>query len=85
MQLFWAPLAELIEARKNKKGFQPAEQAPAASNVTGLTQALQASPGAAKKLRAGRTAAKNWWEGSSVVSAARCSLAPDGARIRPRR
>jgi non-homologous end joining protein Ku len=55
MQLFWAPLAELIEARKNKKEFQPVGRAPAASNVTGLAQALQASPGAAKKLRAGGT------------------------------
>jgi DNA end-binding protein Ku len=36
---------ELIEAR-NKKEFQPAEQAPAASNVTVLAQALQASQGA---------------------------------------
>ncbi len=48
---------ELIEAKKNKKEFRPAEPAPAATNVTDLAQALQASLDAAKKPRAKRTAA----------------------------
>jgi hypothetical protein len=58
MQLFWAPLAELVEARNNKKEFPPAEQALAASKVTVLAQALQAILDEARKPRAKKTAAK---------------------------
>jgi DNA end-binding protein Ku len=46
---------ELIEAKKNKKEFQPAEEAPAATNVVNLTEALQSSLAAAKH-RSGRKA-----------------------------
>lgn len=42
---------ELIEAKKNEKEFQPAAQPPAATNVSDLTAALQASVDAAKKTR----------------------------------
>jgi DNA end-binding protein Ku len=40
---------ELIEAKKNKEEFQPAEEAPAATNVVDLTEALQSSVAAARK------------------------------------
>lgn len=42
---------ELLEAKKNEKEFQPAAQPPAATNVSDLTAALQASVDAAKKTR----------------------------------
>jgi DNA end-binding protein Ku len=45
---------DLIEAKKHGKDFQPADEAPAATNVTDLAKALRASLDAAKK----RTAAK---------------------------
>lgn len=51
-------VGELIEAKKNKKEFQPAAPAPAATSLTDVTQALQASLDAARKPRAGRAAAK---------------------------
>ena len=40
---------ELIEAKKNKEEFQPAQEAPAATNVVDLTEALQSSVAAARK------------------------------------
>jgi hypothetical protein len=49
-------LNELIEARMNLTEFQPAAPAPATTNKTDLTQALQASPDAAKKPRANTAA-----------------------------
>jgi hypothetical protein len=62
------------------------EQAPAASNVTVLAQALQAILDEARKPRANKTAAKKPpGRVAAQLQAARCSLAPDGARIRPRR
>ena len=42
---------ELIEAKKNEKEFQPAAEPPAATGVSDLTAALQASVDAAKKAR----------------------------------
>lgn len=42
---------ELLEAKKNEKEFQPAAEPPAATNVSDLTAALQASVDAAKKTR----------------------------------
>ncbi len=48
---------ELIEAKKNVMEIQPAPPAPATTNVTDLTRALQASLDAAKKPRGKRTAA----------------------------
>ena len=46
---------DLIDAKKHKKEFQPAEEAPAATNVVDLTEALQSSVEAARK-RSGRKA-----------------------------
>ena len=46
---------DLIDAKKHKKEFQPAEEAPAATNVIDLTEALQSSVEAARK-RSGRKA-----------------------------
>ena len=43
----------LIEAKKDKKEIEPAAEAPAATNVVDLTQALRASLDAAKKNLAG--------------------------------
>jgi DNA end-binding protein Ku len=40
---------DLIDAKKNNKEFQPAAEAPAATNVADLTQALRASLDAARK------------------------------------
>ena len=40
---------ELIEAKKNKEEFQLAQEAPAATNVVDLTEALQSSVAAARK------------------------------------
>jgi len=40
---------DLIDAKKHKKEFQPAEEAPAATNVVDLTEALQSSVEAARK------------------------------------
>jgi DNA end-binding protein Ku len=48
---------ELIDAKRHSKEFQPAEQAPAATNVTELTEALRASLEAARKPPAKRPAA----------------------------
>jgi DNA end-binding protein Ku len=42
---------KLIEAKKNEKEFQPAAEPPAATGVSDLTAALQASVDAAKKRR----------------------------------
>ena len=47
---------DLIDAKKHKKEFQPAAEAPAATNVVDLTEALQSSVEAARK-RSGRKAA----------------------------
>ena len=47
---------ELIEAKKNDKEFQPAAEPPAATNVSDLTAALQASVDAAKKTARGKPA-----------------------------
>ncbi len=49
---------DLIEAKKDKKEFEPAAKAPAATNVVDLTQALQASLDAAKKNLAGKAPAE---------------------------
>ena len=46
---------DLIDAKKHKKEVQPAEEAPAATNVIDLTEALQSSVEAARK-RSGRKA-----------------------------
>lgn len=46
---------DLIEAKKHKKEFQPAEEAPAATNVVDLTEALRSSVEAAGK-KSGRKA-----------------------------
>lgn len=51
-------VSELIEAKKNVTEIQPAAPAPATTNVTDLTRALQASLDAAKKPR-GKKAAAN--------------------------
>ena len=47
---------ELIDAKRRNQEFRSATSAPAATNVTDLTQALQASLDAARKPRAKRTA-----------------------------
>jgi DNA end-binding protein Ku len=47
---------ELIEAKKNEKEFQPAAEPPAATGVSDLTAALQASVDAAKKTARGKPA-----------------------------
>ncbi len=46
---------ELIEAKKNDKEFQPAAEPPAATNVSDLSAALQASVDAAKKTARGKS------------------------------
>jgi len=46
---------ELIDAKKNKKEFQPAEEAPAATNVVDLTEALRASVDAVGKKEGRKT------------------------------
>jgi DNA end-binding protein Ku len=48
---------DLIEAKKSKKEYQPAAEAPVATNVTDLTAALRASIAAAKKPSGGKAAA----------------------------
>lgn len=48
---------DLIGAKKHKKEFQPAEEAPAATNVVDLTEALRSSVEAAGK-KSGRKAPK---------------------------
>ena len=45
---------ELVEAKKDKKELKPAAEAPAATNVVDLTQALRASLNAAKENLAGK-------------------------------
>jgi DNA end-binding protein Ku len=49
---------ELIEAKKHRREFRPAEEAPAATNVTELTDALRASLGSARKPAGRKPAAK---------------------------
>ncbi len=49
---------DLIEAKEHNREFQPAEEAPAATNVADLAQALRASLDAAKKPPAKRSPAK---------------------------
>ena len=49
---------DLIEAKKDKKQFEPAAAAPAATNVVDLTQVLQASLDDAKKNLAGKAPAE---------------------------
>ncbi len=56
---------ELIEAKKNVTEIQPAPPAPATTNVTDLTRALQASLDAAKKPPGKRTAAKRPGNGAA--------------------
>jgi DNA end-binding protein Ku len=51
-------VSELIEAEKNKKEFEPAVPAPAATDLTDLTQALRASLDAARKPRARKRSAE---------------------------
>ena len=48
---------DLIEAKRRKKDFQPADEPPAATNVTDLAQALRASLDAAKKSSGKRSTA----------------------------
>jgi DNA end-binding protein Ku len=48
---------DLIDAKKHSKEFQPADEPPAATKVTDLTQALRASLDAAKKPSAKRSTA----------------------------
>jgi DNA end-binding protein Ku len=50
---------ELIEAKKNEKEFQPAAEPAAATNVSDLTAALQASVDAAKKTARGKQAGRS--------------------------
>jgi DNA end-binding protein Ku len=45
---------KLIDARKNKKEFQPAKEAPAATNVVDLAEALRSSVDAAKNGSGGK-------------------------------
>jgi len=49
---------DLIDAKKHKKEFQPAEEAPAATNVLDLAEALQSSVAAARKRPDGKAPAK---------------------------
>jgi DNA end-binding protein Ku len=66
-------VSELIEAKKNKKEFEPAVPAPAAADLTDLTQALQASLDAAGKPRAKkRSAEKPPGTGAAWLQPARC-------------
>jgi DNA end-binding protein Ku len=50
---------ELIEAKKDNQDYQPADEAPAATNVADLTEVLQASLAAAKKTPARKAGARN--------------------------
>lgn len=45
---------DLIEAKKQNKEFQPADEAPPGTDVVDLTEALRASVAAAKKTPAGK-------------------------------
>ena len=47
---------DLIKAKRNDKEFEPASEAPAATNVSDLTAALKASVDAAKKTSRGKAA-----------------------------
>jgi DNA end-binding protein Ku len=49
---------DLIDAKKHDKKFQAAEEAPAATNVVDLTEALQSSVEAARKRAGGKAPAK---------------------------
>src|SRR5260221_3361887 len=49
-------ISALIEAQRNNKQLRAADQAPAETNVTGLTEALQASLDAAQNPAAKKTA-----------------------------
>jgi DNA end-binding protein Ku len=49
---------DLIDAKKNKKEFQPAEEAPAATDVVDLAEVLKSSVAAARKRTAGNARAK---------------------------
>jgi DNA end-binding protein Ku len=50
---------KLIKAKKDKKEFQPAEEAPAATNVVDLSEALKSSVEAARKRPGRKRPAKN--------------------------
>jgi DNA end-binding protein Ku len=50
---------ELIDAKKNEQEFKPADAPPAATNVSDLTDALQASVDAAKKKPGRKPAGKS--------------------------
>ena len=49
---------ELIRAKAKNKTYEQADEAPSATNVVDLTEALRASVGAAKKAPAKMSAAK---------------------------
>ncbi len=49
---------DLIKAKKEDKEFEPASEAPAATNVSDLTAALRASVDAAKSARRGKSASQ---------------------------
>lgn len=61
---------ELIKAKKNDKEFQPSAEPPAATNVSDLTAALQASVDAAKKSGRGKQAGSSKRGKSSGTSKA---------------
>jgi DNA end-binding protein Ku len=81
---------ELIEAKKNEQEFQPAAEAPAATNVSDLTAALQASVDAAKKSRRGKPAgggnrgkASGAAKGGAAKGGAKSSAAKTGGKKAP--
>jgi len=72
---------ELIEAKKNEKELQPAAEPPAATNVSDLTAALQASVDAAKRTARGELAGGSKPDKASGASKADAK-SPSGKRGR---
>lgn len=72
---------ELIEAKKSEQEFQPAAEPPAATNVSDLTAALQASVDAAKK--AGRAKSSGSNRGKSSSSSKQSSSGKTGGKKAP--
>lgn len=69
---------ELIEAKESKKELKPAAEAPAATNVTDLTEALRASLEAARNPAAKASAGKRSAAGTTAQATKTAKGAPSG-------
>src|SRR5258708_24199671 len=75
--------ARHVEAEKNKKEFQPTDQAPPATSMTDLSKRCRPAYTQPRNREPTGQQPRNRGKGAAYLGAARCSLGPEDVHIRP--